>query len=179
MCVGTVFNGGCLGTLKASHVLAHVRVINAKIFKKEKKKSFSKGKKTEIIVNWTARHTLGLSWMAVRNFSLEAPQQTCSCLRFCSFFFFVAWWPRRTLRSQVSFRVVWGPHGPSQTIYVRAWSRIPVSPAPRSCKRQSIPFFRASHTVSISTWLRLTDCFAVFLSPLSVGEGEAACASSG
>lgn len=148
-CVGTCKNDKC-----------------KKKFKKGKWKCFSKGNKIQIIVNWTALHTR----KALRNFSSKAPQQTSSWLRFCSFIY--GWWPRSTLRSQISFRVVWGPHGPPQTICVRAWFRIPIYPTPYCCKSQSVP-------ISISVWLRLKDCFAVFLSTLRVREGEDACGSNG
>lgn len=177
MCLGTVLNGGCLRTLKASHVLPSVRVIKAnKSLKKEKQKEcFSKGKKTQIIVNRTSQHTR--SFMKdCKNIFFGSPTANLQLLEIL-FLFFVAWWPRSTLRSQVSFRVVWCPCGPPTNDLCEGMvqdSRVSCSSLLQETKR---PFL--SHPTSISIWLRLADCFSVF-SPLSGwGWGTDACGSNG
>lgn len=158
-------------------LLPSVRVIKAnKSLKKEKQKEcFFKGKKTQIILNRTSRHTRSFMKDCKKIF-FGSPTANLQLLEIL-FFFFVAWWPRSTLRSQVSFRVVWCPCGPPTNGLCEGMvqdSHVSCSSLLQETKR---PFL--SHPTSISIWLRLADCFSVF-SPLSGwGRGTDACGSNG
>lgn len=98
----------CVGTCKSDKC--------KKSFKKGKQKCFSKGKKTEIIINQTAQHIRSFM-KGCKKFFFGSP--TANLQFEILFLFIVAWWPRSTLKSRVSFRVVWGPRGLPQSLWGR------------------------------------------------------------